>query len=73
MSTIKLPQISGREVGRVLERLGFILKSRKGSHMKYVSDGKIIIVPEHKILKKGTLRSILRELNIGVEKLKALL
>ncbi|OGF82595.1 hypothetical protein A3B18_01125 [Candidatus Giovannonibacteria bacterium RIFCSPLOWO2_01_FULL_46_13] len=70
---IKLPQISGKEMGRALERLDFTLKSRKGSHMKYVNNGKIIIVPDHKILKKGTLHSILRQLNLNIDRFRDLL
>ena len=73
----RLPQVSGKELGRALTRLGFVLKSEKGSHMKFVrrheSRKEIIIVPRHKLIRKGTLHGILKQLNLGLEKLKRLL
>lgn len=73
----KLPQISGKEMSRVLIRLGFQLRHRKGSHMKFVkfhSVGKeVIIVPDHKYLRKGTLHGILQKLNVNMEKFQELL
>ncbi|MBI2591541.1 MAG: type II toxin-antitoxin system HicA family toxin [Candidatus Brennerbacteria bacterium] len=73
----KLPRISGKGMAGVLFRLGFQLKSQKGSHMKFVKQhlyGKeIIIVPNHKILRPGTLMGILGKLNLNGEKLKELL
>lgn len=73
----KLPQISGKEMSRVLLRLGFEFKSQKGSHMKFVkrhSFGKeIVIVPNHKALRPGTLANILGKLNLNAEKLKELI
>ncbi len=72
----ELPQISGKEMGRVLVHFGFSLHSQRGSHIKYVrgGDGKeTIIVPNHKVLRKGTLHSILKQLNITVKELKKLM
>lgn len=73
----KSPQISGKEMSRILLRLGFEFKSQKGSHMKFVkrhSFGKeIVIVPNHKTLRPGTLTNILGKLNLSAEKLKELI
>ena len=64
----KLPQISGREMGRILVRLGFYMKSQKGSHMKFVRERdmrkEIVIVPDHKVLQKGTLNDILKKVDL---------
>lgn len=64
----KLPQVSGKKMGRVLLRLGFRMKSQKGSHMKftreYGSRREVIIVPNHKILRKGTLNNILKRVEV---------
>ena len=64
----RLPQISGREMGRILVRLGFYMKSQKGSHMKFVRERdtqkEIIIVPDHKVLQKGTLNDILKKVDL---------
>lgn len=74
---VRLPQISGKELGRALTRLGFHFKSQKGSHLKFVrlhgEVKEVIIVPNHKIIRKGTLRGILKQLNLNIEKLEKLL
>lgn len=73
----KLPQVSGKEITAILVRFGFQFKSQKGSHMKFIkkhSYGKeVIIVPNHKVLRPGTLVNILRKLNLDAEKLKELI
>ena len=60
-----LPHLSGREVVRVLERLGFSQARQRGSHTvmkKTVPDGTIgCVVPLHDEIATGTLRSILRQ------------
>ena len=72
-----LPQLSGKEFGKALLQLGFQLKSRKGSHMKFarsVGGGEeIIIVPDHRTLRKGTLFSILKQLRLSAEELRNLI
>ncbi len=73
-----LPQLSGDKLVKALKREGWIEKSQKGSHLKLVrslipAGKKTIIVPMHKIIKKGTLNSILKQANISPEKLKQLL
>ena len=71
----KLPQLSGKNIGRLLVRLEFILKSQKGSHMKYVREQngarEVIIVPNHKVLRKGTLHDILKKIKKKVLKFNA--
>ncbi len=69
----ELPVISGREMVRVLEKLGYEMKRRRGSHMMMRKTGKLIVVPDHKELKRGTLRNILREADLTVEELIELL
>lgn len=68
----KLPQISGKEMGRTLIRLGFSFKSQKGSHLKYVRGREIIVVPNHRVLRKGTMHRVLKQLNLSIEKLQQL-
>jgi predicted RNA binding protein YcfA (HicA-like mRNA interferase family) len=58
--------MSGKEVCAVLERHGFIEVRRRGSHivMQRISDDgstTTVPVPDHKEVKKGTLRSIIRQ------------
>jgi len=64
-----LPRISGREAVAALERAGFIFKRQHGSHMVLRRERPFaqIVVPDHKELDRGTLRSIIREAGLSVE------
>ncbi len=66
----KLPLLSGREVVRRLERAGFAVVRRTGSHIILRRDTPpklTLTVPDHKELKRGTLKAILRQSRISVE------
>ena len=68
----KLPQISGKDVVKVLLKIGFKMVSQKGSHAKLVrktnDQNQSVIIPMHKVLKKGTLRNgILKPINLNVD------
>jgi len=63
-----LPIVSGRAAVSALTKLGFVEVSRRGSHMKLRdAEGKTVIVPLHRELARGTLRSILRQAGLTVE------
>ena len=61
----KLRVLSGSEVCAILERHGFREVRRRGSHivMQRVTDGgtTTVPVPDHRELRVGTLRSIIRQ------------
>jgi len=61
---MKLPQISGLELIKILHKAGFIATRQKGSHVrleKRTEDGQIkLTVPMHKQLKKCTLAKIIK-------------
>lgn len=70
----KLPRVSGEEVKRALERAGFRKVSQRGSHVKMRhADGRTVIIPMHRELAAGTLRSILRQARLTIEELLELL
>lgn len=52
-----------KQVIDLLRAAGFELRAQRGSHMKFVKDGRIVIVPAHgsKGIEKGTYHSILRQ------------
>lgn len=50
----KLPNLSGKEIVRRFEKLGFILVRQKGSHIMMRKDSHGCVVPNHKEVKKGT-------------------
>jgi len=68
----RLPRLKGKEVIRILERLGFRIIRTKGSHsfMKH-PDGRATVVPVHsgETIGPGLLRAILRDLEMSVDDL----
>ena len=70
-----LPRISGRDCASALAKVGFYLRRQQGSHMILRRNDPFaqIVVPDHKELDRGTLRAIIRQANITVEKFKKLL
>lgn len=71
---VKLPRVSGEEVKRALERAGFRKVSQRGSHVKMRhADGRTVIIPMHRELAAGTLRSILRQAKLTLDELLELL
>ncbi len=70
-----LPVVSGHECIKALPKIGFILIRQKGSHIILRKDNPHcqVTVPNHKILDRGTLRSILRSVDISTEKFTDLL
>ena len=66
----KLPRgLSGKEVIRALERAGFYIRRRKGSHIVMRRDNPFaqVVVPDHKSIDTGTLALILDGANLSVE------
>ena len=65
---MKAPVVSGKEMIKYLSNQGFEIVSRKGSHvrLKKLAEPRnlIVIIPDHKELAQGTLRSILRQAGI---------
>ena len=65
---MKLPLLSGRQVIKTLERLGFAEVHRKGSHVKMRhEDGRMIVFPFHDELDRFTLKGALRDADIDLD------
>lgn len=66
-----LPHLSGKEIVRALEMLGFIQARQRGSHVvvkKSTAEGSIgCVVPMHNEVAVGTLSSILKQAKISAE------
>lgn len=63
----KLPHVSGAEVQRALERLGFFKVRQSGSHVILKRESKGCVVPMHGEVKVGTLAGVLRQAGISAE------
>lgn len=71
-----LPAISGKTLVRALERGGFVIKRQSGSHILLEhTDGRMAVVPIHsnKDLPVGTLKGIIKDIEMSLEDLRALL
>ena len=67
---VKFVTISGKEMCKLLEKLGFEKIYGKGSHVRFKHpDGRRTVVPVHgnEDLGKGLLREILRQINLSKE------
>lgn len=61
----RLPILSGREVIKVLNKIGYREIRQRGSHIRLSCTGrKSITVPDYKIISRGLLRKILRDAEI---------
>jgi predicted RNA binding protein YcfA (HicA-like mRNA interferase family) len=71
----KLPQISGKECIKTLSKVGFYIKRQKGSHIILCRDEPFaeVVIPNHKTLDKGTLRAIIRQVELDVDEFIQLL
>lgn len=63
----KYPLLKPKEVISALEKFGFYYVSQKGSHIKYSNGTRVVIIPNHEEVAKGTLKSILNQSNIGLD------
>lgn len=68
---MKLPALSGKEIIRRFEKLGYEVVRQKGSHVRMVHESdstkKPITVPFHPSVGRGLLRKILRQAEVSVE------
>lgn len=74
----RLPTVTGRQVLRALERVGFIVDRVVGSHhiLAHPEDPRrAVTVPGHgaRDLKPGTLRNIIRQAGLTIEEFRGLL
>jgi predicted RNA binding protein YcfA (HicA-like mRNA interferase family) len=69
-----LPVISGKDAVKALLKYGFYLKRQRGSHIILRKDEPFcqVVVPNHKILDRGTLINILKSTGLSVDEFKEL-
>lgn len=65
----KLPQIKPKDIEKTLIKLGFVPRTGKGSHVVFSHpDGRRTVVPAHnRPVRTGTLRSILKQVEIEID------
>ncbi len=71
---MKLPQISGKDLIKIMIKLGFVVVRQRGSHVQLEKIDKNetirITVPMHPQLKKGTLSHIIEASKIDEKDLE---
>ncbi|HWP91526.1 MAG TPA: type II toxin-antitoxin system HicA family toxin [Thermodesulfobacteriota bacterium] len=64
----RLPQVSGAQVARLLQSLGYQFVRQRGSHARYSLTTHLgthnITIPMHKVIAKGTLNDILTQVSM---------
>ena len=67
----KLPVISGRQAVKAFERIGYRIVRQRGSHIRLREDTNPdhlpLTIPDHRTLKPGLLRQLLRDAGLTVE------
>lgn len=71
----RIPVLSGKKCVRILQKAGFYLKRQEGSHLILRRNEPFaqIVVPDHRELDRGTLRSIIRQAGMNMEDFTKLL
>lgn len=72
----KLKSLSSKDIIKILELFDFENISQKGSHVKLVRkttiQKQVLVIPDHKDLKRGTIKAIFNQLSrfVSSEKLQ---
>jgi len=75
---MKIPIISAREAIKVFEKIGYKVIRQKGSHVRMRNEKNPqlhlpLTIPNHKTLKPGLLRKLIRQSGLSVEEFNELL
>lgn len=65
--------VSGLDCIKVAKKLGFIISRQKGSHIILHKNNTMLVIPQHDVIKPGTLNQILKILEISQDQFKNLL
>lgn len=71
----RIPPLTAEKLLRILFKLGFKPKRRKGSHLILAKSNRLIVVPVHKgrEIPRGTLGNILKQAGISKQEFLKLL
>ncbi len=64
----RLPVLSGKEIIKALNKMGYREVRQRGSHTRLSHPNKkSITVPDHKIVGRGLLRKIIRDAELSIK------
>ena len=65
---MRLPRdVTGDEAVKALRRLGFTEIRQTGSHRILRKDNRTVVVPQHKPIKPGTLKSLIEQAGVTLD------
>ncbi|HLB46129.1 MAG TPA: type II toxin-antitoxin system HicA family toxin [Anaerolineales bacterium] len=71
------PVVSGREAVKAFEKIGYSVVRQKGSHIRMRDDKnerhRPLTIPDHKELKPGLLRALMRDADLTVDEFEKLI
>jgi predicted RNA binding protein YcfA (HicA-like mRNA interferase family) len=74
---MKLPIISGKAAIKAFEKIGYKVVRQKGSHIRLRDDNNRfhnpITIPNHKVLKPGLLRMLIKDSGLTIESFLSLI
>ncbi len=70
----RLPVLSGRELVKILEKMGYEVDHQTGSHiiLRHRETRARLTIPDHREISRGTLRAILRQAGLTREEFERL-
>jgi len=71
-----LPRVSGRDAARAFATVGYAIVRQRGSHIRLRDEAGIrlpLTIPDHRELKSGLLRRLIRDAGMSVEEFVAAL
>ncbi len=71
----RLPVVSGKDLIRVLQKQGWVVRRQTGSHSILSQDDgeRTVSVPQHRTLDKGLLATLLKQAKLSAEEFRKLL
>ena len=72
----RLPVVSGKQLCKILGKIGYLADHQAGSHVILRQESppyRRLTVPGHKEIAKGTLRAIIRQAGLTMDEFKQLL
>ncbi|MCM0045598.1 MAG: type II toxin-antitoxin system HicA family toxin [Burkholderiaceae bacterium] len=69
----EIPGLSGQDLVRALQRLGFAVVRQSGGHVVLRQGARGCVVSNHKELKVGTVNGVLRQAGVSPEQLMSVL
>ena len=69
----KFPGLSGQDIVKALQKLGFEIARQSGSHIVLKRNHHGCVVPNHKEVKVGTVNGVLRQAGISAQEFEQVL